>query len=80
MTEWQLQEAKNKFSEVINRALTEGPQEITRRGQKVAVVLSYEDYSAMQRKDVPLVQFFRDSPLQYVTLERHKDYPRGTDL
>jgi antitoxin Phd len=40
---WQLAEAKNKFSEVVTRALTQGPQRIRRRNQ-VVVLLSEEDY------------------------------------
>ncbi len=41
---WQLQTAKNKFSEVVEQAIQHGPQVITRRGNEVAVVLSYADY------------------------------------
>ena len=42
--EWQLQEAKNRFSEVVNRALKDGAQTITRHGKAVVVVLSQEDF------------------------------------
>jgi prevent-host-death family protein len=45
--EWQLQDAKNQFSKVVEKARTEGPQVVTRRGQKTAVVLSIEDYNAL---------------------------------
>jgi antitoxin Phd len=41
---WQLQEAKQKFSEVVRRALDEGPQVVTRHGDEVVVVLSVEEY------------------------------------
>ncbi len=41
--QWSLQDAKNKLSEVIGAAAS-GPQVVTRRGVKTAVVLSYEDY------------------------------------
>jgi antitoxin Phd len=41
---WQLQEAKNSFSEVVNRALTEGAQTITRHGKPVVVVVSQEEF------------------------------------
>jgi prevent-host-death family protein len=41
---WQLQEAKNKLSEVIRCARTEGPQEITVRGEPAVVVISAEEY------------------------------------
>ena len=44
---WQLQDAKNKFSQVINDAVSAGPQIITRHGAEVAVVLSYQEYKQM---------------------------------
>jgi prevent-host-death family protein len=43
-SEWQLQTAKNRFSEVVNRAVTEGAQTITRHGKPVVVVLSQEEF------------------------------------
>jgi len=42
--EWQLQDAKNQFSKVVQKARFEGPQEITVRGERTAVVLSTRDY------------------------------------
>lgn len=41
---WQLQEAKNKFSQVVDEAQSKGPQTITRHGKEVAVVLSASEY------------------------------------
>ncbi len=41
---WQLQEAKSRFSELVERTLRNGAQIITRRGQKVVVLLPYEEY------------------------------------
>lgn len=41
---WQLQDAKNKFSQVVNHALADGPQIVTRRGQRTAVILAYEEF------------------------------------
>lgn len=54
MAEWQVQEAKARFSEVVEKARTEGPQTITRHGRKRAVLLSIEDYRALlsQQPDV----------------------------
>lgn len=43
-SEWQLQTAKNRFSEVVNRAITDGAQTITRHGKPVVVVLSQEEF------------------------------------
>jgi antitoxin Phd len=47
MATWQVQEAKTRLSEVIERARTEGPQTITRHGAARVVVLSIEDYNAL---------------------------------
>jgi len=44
---WQVQEAKARLSEVIEKARTEGPQTITRHGAERVVVLSIEDYRAL---------------------------------
>ena len=41
---WQLQQAKQKFSEMIRRALAEGPQTVTRHGDEVVVVLAIDTY------------------------------------
>lgn len=44
---WPLQDAKNQFSKVVQKARTEGPQIVTLRGEPAAVVLSAEDYDAL---------------------------------
>ncbi len=59
--DWQLAEAKNKFSEVVNRALTEGPQRITRRGD-VVVLLSEEEYKRLTGQRQTLVDYLRSGP------------------
>jgi len=46
--DWQLQDAKNQFSKVVQKARFEGPQEITVRGERAAVVLSAKDYDALR--------------------------------
>ena len=45
--EWPLQDAKNQFSKVVLKARTEGPQIVTLRGERTAVVLSAADYDAL---------------------------------
>ena len=47
MHTWQLQEAKSRFSEVVELTLKEGPQMVTRRGQDAVVILSARDYRRM---------------------------------
>ncbi len=44
---WQLQEAKQKFSELVKRALNEGRQVVTRHGEDVVVVLSVAEYQKL---------------------------------
>ncbi|MCX7327384.1 MAG: type II toxin-antitoxin system Phd/YefM family antitoxin, partial [Hyphomicrobiales bacterium] len=44
---WQLQDAKNRFSEVVSKAMREGPQTVTLRGDRAAVVVSAEDYDRL---------------------------------
>ena len=44
MNSWQLQEAKNKFNKVVDDAIHDGPQMITKHGAEVAVVLLVEEY------------------------------------
>ena len=79
---WQLQDAKNKFSEVVEKALKSGPQIITRRGIETAVVISIEDYQKLTRPKLDLVNFFRKSPLRGVDLDltRDKDLGREVDF
>jgi len=77
---WQLQDAKNRFSEVVDSALKKGPQEITRRGKKTAVVLSMDDYRRLKRRTSSLVDFFRNSPLADIEIKRVKELPRDIDL
>ncbi len=68
---WQFQDAKNKLSEVVNRALKLGAQIITRRGEEVAVVLSYSDYQKLQKSRSNLSEFFQHSPLQGLNLSEN---------
>ncbi|MBN1130010.1 MAG: type II toxin-antitoxin system Phd/YefM family antitoxin [Chitinispirillaceae bacterium] len=78
---WQLQEAKNRFSELVNRAIADGPQEISRHGKKTAVILSVEEYRRLKKDPhEPITDFFRRSPLSQITLERNRDYPREVEL
>jgi len=81
-TVWQLQEAKNRFSEVVNKALTEGPQTVTRHGEEIVVVLSKAEYNRLKKSQLSLVDFFRQSPLVGVDLdlERDQSFPRDINL
>lgn len=73
MQSWQLQEAKNKLSQVIDDALAGEPQVITRRGEEVVIVLAYSEYHRLTGADESLVDFFRRSPLVGVELDLSRD-------
>jgi len=70
---WQLQVAKNKLSQVVDEAQRSGPQIITRRGVKTAVVLSFEEYRRLIASRKKLSTFFRESPLAEVELALERD-------
>ncbi len=72
MKSWQLQNAKNKFSEVVDSAIKDGPQIVTRHGSSVVVVISYAEYLKLKAKTQPLSQFFGSALLDGVFLERDK--------
>ena len=48
MTEWRLQDAKNRFSAVVEAALAGDPQRVTRRGKPAVVVLAVEEYERLR--------------------------------
>jgi antitoxin Phd len=70
---WQLQEAKNKFSRVVDDAVNSGPQIITKHGVEVAIVISYESYQKMIASRGRLSDFFRESPLVGLDLDLARD-------
>ena len=59
---WQLQDAKNRFSEVVDGAIRNGPQIITRRGVEAAVVVSAADWGRLSRRRSPLIEVLRRAP------------------
>ena len=82
MQNWQVQEAKARFSELMRDAAKDGPQTITIRGRRAAVVLSADDYDRLKRPKPSLVEFLRASPLAGVELdiERDRSPPRDVRL
>jgi prevent-host-death family protein len=76
---WQLQEAKNKFSEVVEEALSHGPQLITKRGVEAVIVLSYAEYRTLLLSRKKLSSFFRESPLVDADLDLTRDRSRPRD-
>jgi prevent-host-death family protein len=78
---WQIQEAKNELSEVVEEAIQHGPQVISRRGAEIAVVLSYEEYLTLKKSRTNLAQFFLESPLRDSGIDLERDRrPAGRDI
>jgi prevent-host-death family protein len=61
---WTVAEAKAKFSEIIDRAMSEGPQTITRKGRTAAVVVGADEWQRKTKRAGNLAEFFAGSPLR----------------
>jgi prevent-host-death family protein len=79
---WTVAEAKAKFSEIIDRAMSEGPQTITRKGRTAAVVVGAEEWQRKTMRAGNLAEFFAGSPLRgsNLRLRRFKARPRKIRL
>lgn len=81
MATWQVQDAKTRLSEVIERARTEGPQTITRHGAERAVVLSIEDYRALAAHKPDFKAYLLGGPkVDDFPTERAHDTGRAVEL
>jgi antitoxin Phd len=82
LKQWKLQDAKNHFSELVDLAINDGPQEVTRRGEHAVIILSFAKYQELIKPRKNLVSFFQDSPLHGLDLdfERPKDNPREIEF
>ena len=79
---WQLQEAKNKFSKLVEKARHEGPQFVTKHGKESVVVLSVEEYQKIIKPKSNLFHFIQSSPLSKISIdiERDKNVFRDIEL
>jgi prevent-host-death family protein len=79
---WTVAQAKAKFSEVINRAQSEGPQTITRNGNNAVVIVDAEEWQRKTKRVGTLADFFANSPLRGsgLKLKRLKGTLRKIDL
>lgn len=79
---WSVAQAKSRFSELLERSRTNGPQTITRNGRTTAVVVSVEEWDRRTKPKDTLVDFFNRSPLRGsgLDLERPFSSPRDVDL
>ena len=59
---WQLQEAKSRFSEVVDLSLSEGPQIVTRRGEETVVVVSVREFRRLTGQTPRLIECLLGAP------------------
>lgn len=84
---WQVQEAKQKFSEVVQRTLDEGPQIVTRRGKDVVVMVSVDEWERLNGSRPSFTEVLLSMPksdefveiMEKVVAERKLDYGRPID-
>ena len=76
---WQLQEAKQRLSEVVRDAQTKGPQVVTRHGEEVAVIVAMDDYRRMSR-DVPDLKDYLLSGPRADDFEAERSRDRGREV
>ena len=79
MKTWKLEDARNGFSELVRRAMADGPQLVMRNGRDAVVVIGVEEY---RRLTAPrnLLDFLRDSPLAEAVADGDLDLERPRDL
>ena len=78
---WQLQEAKQRFSELVRHARADGPQVVTRHGEEVAVVVSIEEYRRLTEELPSFKEFLLAAPdLDALDLDRSRERARVVEL
>ena len=79
---WQVQDAKQRFSELLRSAHADGPQIITRHGNDAVVVVDAVEWARKVKRTGNLTEFFAASPLRGsgIKLSWRKERPRKVDL
>lgn len=79
---WQLQTAKQKLSELVDRALADGPQVITRRGHEVVVVIGVDEYRRLRGRRRDFKDFLFEGPPYFddLEIERSAEPSRPVEL
>ena len=77
---WQIQEAKARFSEFVNRALQDGPQTVTRHGKPVAVLVPADEYRRLRTRGKSLKALLAAAPLEGVEIIRSRKPGRPVKL
>lgn len=78
---WQLQAAKQRFSELIRSVETSGPQFVTKHGEEVAVVIDVAEYRRLRGGEDDFKEFLRSAPdLDDLEIDRSPALARVVDL
>jgi prevent-host-death family protein len=78
---WQLQEAKQRFSELLRAVEAGEPQIVTRHGQEIAVVVDIAEYHRLRGESISFMSYLRSEPVDLdLDVERRADPPREVDL
>jgi len=78
---WQVNDAKNKFSELIEQAYANGPQVITRHGSERAVVISIDEYRALTAHKPDLKSYLLGGPkVDDLVIDRDQSLGRTIDF
>jgi len=79
MDAWKLQDAKARFSEVVERALHDGPQVVTRHGQNAVVIVAYRDFVGAEPAQ-DFKDFLLSIPRVGLEIKPSRHRPRRTEL
>jgi prevent-host-death family protein len=78
---WPVQDAKQRFSELIRSARADGPQVVTRHGEEIAVVIDIAEYRRLKGETAEFKDYLRAGPaFDDLDLRRPADLPRFVDL
>ena len=79
---WQIKDASANFATLVDKAISDGPQIVTRNGKKAVVVVSIDEWIRRECRHGDLVDFFANSPLreEEIEIERQRDYPREIEF
>jgi antitoxin Phd len=80
LNRWSLQDAKNQFSELVRRVMSEGPQMVTRSGQDAVVVIAASEYEQLMATPRSLVDFLQASPLADVQIDVNRPRESGRSV
>lgn len=77
---WQVQDAKQRFSELIRTAHVDGPQVVTRHGEEIAVVIDIAEYRHLKGETSDFKDYLRSGPgFDDLNLDRTGELPRSID-